>query len=91
MSHAVSLHSLRASSLRERRVSIDAFCSSWREQTALLVALPQRYTDVLQDLLSRFEAGRLFTEESCSLGQNDLLATLDMGLDKAELTLTKTD
>jgi hypothetical protein len=51
--------------------------------------LPPRYTDVMEDLLGRLEAGSLFTEESCSFSQIELLATLDMWLDKAQLTLNK--
>ena len=91
MPHDPSLHALRDSlhAMRQSRVSVHAFCQTWRAQTALLQALPPRYAQVMEDLLGRLEAGSLFSEESCSFSQIDLLATLDMWLDKAQLTLAK--
>ena len=54
-----------------------------REQTTLLAALPPRYTEVLLGLLDRIESSALFSEESCSFSQKDLLANLQIWLDKA--------
>lgn len=90
MSHASTLRSLRAAldDLRSKQLAIAGFCSLWREQTALLSALPSRYGEVMEDLLGRMEAGSLFTEESCSFSQEDLQANLSIWLDKAEKTLT---
>lgn len=73
--------------LRQSRISIADFCRVWRNETALLQALPARFANVMEDLLGRLEAGSLFTEESCSFSQIDLLATLDTWLDKAQQTL----
>lgn len=91
MSHDQAIHALQESlqSIRQDRISVAALCQIWRTQPALLAALPPRYTQVLEDMLSRLEAGSLFSEESCSFSQIDLLATLDMWLDKAQLTLAK--
>lgn len=54
-----------------------------REQTLLLQALPPRYSEVLSGLLDRLESSALFSEESCSFSQRDLLDSLNLWLDKA--------
>lgn len=89
MTYDTSLRTLRTTldELRQKRTSIQEFCSAWRKETALLDALPPRYRQVMEDLLGRMEAGSLFTEESCSFSQEDLQANLAVWLDKAEQTL----
>lgn len=89
MSHESALTTLRQSlqALRQDQLSIHAFCHAWRAQSALLAELPTRYSEAMEDLLGRLEAGSLFTEESCSFSQIDLLANLDIWLDKACQTL----
>lgn len=59
-----------------------------RAQTELLAALPPRYGEVLHGLLDRLESSALFSEESCSFSQKDLVASLQMWLDKARHTLS---
>ena len=54
-----------------------------RQQTTLLADLPPRYGEVLLNLLDRLESGALFSEESCSFSQKDLVANLQMWLHKA--------
>ncbi|MCM2346019.1 MAG: hypothetical protein NDI95_05155 [Acidovorax soli] len=54
-----------------------------REQAALLAALPPRYAEVLHGLLDRLESSALFSEESCSFSQQDLVDSLQMWVDKA--------
>lgn len=56
----------------------------------LLARLPPRYGVVLQDLLDRLEASALFTEESCSFSQSELLTHLQGWTDKAQETLELT-
>lgn len=73
--------------LRGGHIDIAAFCRIWRAQTSLLAALPQHYATVMEDLLGRLEAGSLFTEESCSFSQTDLLLSLETWLVKARQTL----
>src|SRR5690606_27062532 len=73
--------------LRQNHMSIADFCRVWRAQTELLQVLPPRFATVMEDLLGRLEAGSLFTEESCSFSQIDLLATLDTWLDRAQQTV----
>ena len=58
-----------------------------RQQTTLLAALPPRYSDVLLNLLDRLESSALFSEESCSFSQKDLVANLSMCVEKAQGTL----
>jgi hypothetical protein len=74
---------------QQNELPISSFCQSWRKQAAQLTELPPRFREVLEDLLSRLETGSLFTEESCSFSQADLLTTLDMWLDNARQSLTK--
>jgi hypothetical protein len=74
---------------QQNELPISAFCQAWRKQAAQLSELPPRFHEVLDDLLSRLETGSLFTEESCSFSQTDLLTTLDMWLDNARQSLTK--
>ncbi|MGV3742025.1 MAG: hypothetical protein ACO1NO_06925 [Burkholderiaceae bacterium] len=86
MPHESALQSMHASltQLEQRKISTSDFCRAWRAQSDLLAALPPRFSEVLEDLLSRLEAGSLFTEESCSFSQTDLHATLSMWLTKAK-------
>ena len=86
------MHDHTASTLEALRRQLDAcqqgqlpltrLCQEWRE-TALPLPLPPRFAQVLGGLLDRLEAGALFSEESCSFSQKDLLESLRMWLDKA--------
>lgn len=89
MSLDPTLNLLHASleALKAKQMSLSEFCRTWRGQQALLAALPERYGQVMEDLLGRMEAGSLFTEESCSFSQEDLQANLSIWLDKAAQTL----
>lgn len=89
MSHDQALHTLQDAlhAIRQGRLSTTDFCRAWRAQTSLLAALPTRYAQVLEDMLARLEASSLFSEESCSFSQTDLLANLDVWLDKARSAL----
>jgi len=74
--------------LRDEQTGIATFCTTWRAQQELLKRLPPRYAEVAEDVLSRLEATSLFSEESCTLSQEDLLNNLALWLDKAERILT---
>jgi hypothetical protein len=93
MLHDQALHALQDAlhAIWQGRFSAADFCRIWRAQRSLLAALPVRYAQVMEDLLGRLEAGSLFSEESCSFSQVDLLANLDAWLDKAQLMLAKVD
>lgn len=93
MSHDQTLQLLQESlnAIRQDRLTVAALCQTWRAQTALLSDLPTPYGKVMEDMLGRLEAGSLFTEESCSFSQIDLLTTLDMWLDNARQTLAKSN
>jgi hypothetical protein len=70
-------------------VSAGALSDTARAQTALLAQLPPRYAEVLYGLLDRLESSALFSEESCSFSQKDLIANLQVWVDKARQTLSK--
>ena len=65
------------------------FSEATRQHTALLAALPPRYAEVLHDMLNRLESSALFTGESCSFSQQDLLAHVQLWLDKATQQLAQ--
>lgn len=73
-----ALAAVRAGTLDAR-----AFCAQVRAQEALFASLPPRYREVMESLLERLEASALFTEESCSFSQGDLLDAVDAWLAKA--------
>ncbi len=60
-----------------------------RQQTTLLAALPTRYGEVLLNLLDRLESSALFSEESCSFSQKDLVANLHTWVEKAQGVLVQ--
>ncbi|MFZ4287344.1 hypothetical protein [Variovorax sp. HJSM1_2] len=64
-----------------------AFCNSVRGYSVLLAALPARYGEVLLGLLDRLESSAMFSEESCSFSQQDLLANLALWQEKAQALL----
>lgn len=80
-------HALQA--LQDQQLGPHAFSAAARAHAQLLAALPPRYGQILLDLLDRLETGALFTEESCSFSQQDLLFTLRQWLDKARETLNR--
>lgn len=66
-----------------------AFSELARSQQALAAALPERFNEVLLQLLDRLESSALFTEESCSFSHSGLLDSLQGWIDKAQLQLCK--
>ena len=60
---------------------------AWRAERELLAALPPRYGQVLEALLSRLESAAMFGEESCSFSAADLRGELTVWLTKAERAL----
>ena len=73
--------------LRVERLDTAAFSALVQSQQALRNALPERFEEVLMQLLNRLESSALFTEESCSFSRHDLLDSLQLWLDKAGQTL----
>jgi len=68
--------------------SVAALSNEARASRELLAALPPRYGEVLLNLLDRLESSALFSEESCSFSQKDLLDNLQVWVDKARAQLT---
>ena len=77
--------------LRGDTLGVAAFSQIAMQQHSLAAALPERFNEVLSQLLNRLESSALFTEESCSFSQQDLLDSLQLWLDKARLQLQKTE
>lgn len=75
--------------LRGEQGTVAELSDMARTQAELLVALPPRYSDVLNHVLDRLESSALFSGESCSFSQTDLLDSLQMWLDEAQLQLAK--
>mgnify|MGYP000299482022 CR=1 FL=1 len=67
-------------------LSVAQLSQHWRAAAATL-PLPARYGEVLGNVLDRLEAGALFSEESCSFSQKDLLESLQLWADKASAAL----
>jgi hypothetical protein len=66
---------------------VQALSDMARQSDALLDALPARYREVLLALLDRLESSALFSEESCSFSQRDLLDSVQAWMDKAAAQL----
>ena len=75
--------------LRGDTLGVAAFSQLAMQQQSLASALPERFNEVLAQLLNRLESSALFTEESCSFSQKELLDSLQLWLDKAALYLQK--
>ncbi|MOA01523.1 hypothetical protein D3C78_1209370 [compost metagenome] len=83
------LHALQQGlqQLAAEKITVEELSAQARASSHLLASLPPRYSTVLMDLLDRIEASALFTEESCSFSQSDLLTHLQGWADKAQETL----
>jgi hypothetical protein len=75
--------------LRSGTLVAAAFSQLAAQQQSLTAALPERFNDVLSQLLNGLESSALFTEESCSFSQTELLDSLQLWVDKAQLQLQK--
>ena len=77
--------------LRGDTLSVAAFSHLAHKQADLLAALPPKFSSVLQQLLDRLESAALFSEESCSFSQKDLMDSLQQWLEHAQRQLDKGD
>ena len=65
-------------------LSVQDLARTWRDAAQEHEpALPERYLDVLERVLNQLESAALFTEESCSFSQADMVAALADWLTKA--------
>ena len=65
-------------------LSVTDLARVWRDAAEThQPALPQRYVDVLERLLSQIESSALFSEESCSFSQGDMVDALGDWLERA--------
>ena len=73
--------------LRLESLDTAAFSALVQSQQTLRNALPERFEEVLMQLLNRLESSALFTDESCSFSRHDLPDSFQLWLDKAGQTL----
>ena len=73
--------------LRSGTLTVVSFVNTLPDISGLLAQLPARYAEVWHGLIDRLQSGALFSEESCSFSQTDLIDSLAMWLDKAEAQL----
>jgi len=67
------------------QLSLNDLARQWRQAAqAHQPALPARYMEVLERVLSQLESSALFTEESCSFSQGDMVAALGDWLQRAQ-------
>lgn len=85
--HGPAIDRLRGLLAQQPIARADALARGWRAEQGLIAALPPRYGQVLESLLSRFESAAMFGEESCSFSAADLRGELSVWLDKAERAL----
>jgi hypothetical protein len=89
MSDAQTFNRLRSALAEHRAGELPAaeLAPTLRGETALLARLPPRYADALEEILVRLESAALFSEESCSFSQRDLIEALDAWLMRAQQQL----
>ena len=75
--------------LRRGEIRIAQLAATAQSAQALRATLPERFDTVLNELLNRLESSALFSEESCSFSQGELLDSLQMWLDKAGAQLAR--
>ncbi len=64
---------------------LHALARTWRDAAqAHQPALPARYLEVLERVLNQLESAALFTEESCSFSQGDMIGALRDWLTSAQ-------
>lgn len=77
----------RLAQVRRGTLRSDALVAEVRTLLAsggLPASLAPRYGDVLNQLLDRLESSALFSEESCSFSQRDLLDAMSQWLQRAQ-------
>ena len=68
---------------RSGKLDATALAHGFRDTAAHWPGLPERYSQVLGQLLMQVESSALFTEESCSFSRGDLSDALGLWLAKA--------
>lgn len=66
-----------------------ALVERFRAEKPLLNELPSVFEGALESILERLESTAMFSEEACSFSQTDMVAALNVWLEKAESYLRK--
>lgn len=86
-SDQLAVFNVQIAQIQSGKLLASTFVQAARAHEALLRALPEKYSTVYHDLLDRLESGALFSEESCSFSQRDLLDSLALWASKAQAVL----
>ena len=78
---------LQLDEVRCGRADSARLVAALRAETSLLAALPPPFRIALEDMTTRLESARLFTEESCSFSQRDLIDALGEWIGHADARL----
>lgn len=91
MPHTDTLDRLaaRIAEVRTGRADGQALVAALRAETALLAELPPRFGVALEEVATRLESASLFTEESCSFSQRDLIDALAEWMVQAQARLAR--
>jgi hypothetical protein len=69
------------------RIDAASLAKICRGNADITTMLPGAFATVLDDIVIRLESGALFSEESCSFSQSDLVHELQIWLEKAQQKL----
>jgi hypothetical protein len=74
---------------RRGEINAATLCRELRILQPQFAALPERFQTFFDSAVTRLESGSLFSEESCSFSQQDLLVALDAWETKVRATYCK--
>ncbi len=89
MNHSNILARLRLQldEVRCGRADSAGLVTALRAEPGLLATLPQPFRIALEDMATRLESARLFTEDSCSFSQRELIDALAEWIGHADARL----
>ncbi|MEY4363312.1 MAG: hypothetical protein RLZZ24_664 [Pseudomonadota bacterium] len=77
--------------LRAGVITVSTFTQQTPSPNELLALLPERFAPVWHGLMDRLQSSALFSEESCSFSQTDLIDSLSLWVDKAQQELQRSE
>lgn len=87
--HLVRLKELSSLLENSEFETTNALIKRFRSEKLLLAQLPTVFEGALESILERLESTAMFSEEACSFSQTDMVAALNVWLEKAESYLRK--
>lgn len=91
MQHTDTLARLaqRLADVRAGQAGSATLVAALRAETGLLSDLPPRFGAALEEVATRLESAGLFSEESCSFSQRDLVDALAEWIDRARARIAR--